>query len=60
MIEYIAALIIFLLAFAGLAAGLLMRRKGLRGGCHSSGEACHCDTSAKDHECRCESDHAHS
>lgn len=27
-----AALILFLLAFAGLAAGLLLKRRGLRGG----------------------------
>ena len=29
---YLVALIFFLLAFAGLAAGLLLKRKGLRGG----------------------------
>jgi hypothetical protein len=29
---YLAALVIFLVAFAGLATGLLIRRKGLRGG----------------------------
>lgn len=29
---FFAALGFFLLAFAGLAAGLLLRRKGLRGG----------------------------
>jgi hypothetical protein len=29
---YFAALILFLLAFAGLATGLILRRKGLRGG----------------------------
>jgi hypothetical protein len=29
---FFAALVLFLLAFAGLAAGLLIKRKGLRGG----------------------------
>ena len=29
---YVAVLILFLLAFAGLAAGLILKRKGLRGG----------------------------
>lgn len=29
---YFAALIIFLIAFTGLAAGLIIRRRGLRGG----------------------------
>lgn len=29
---YFAALIFFLLAFSGLAAGLIIRRKALRGG----------------------------
>jgi len=33
---YVAALILFLLAFVGLAAGLLLKRKGLRGGCGSA------------------------
>lgn len=28
----LAALVLFLLAFAGLATGLILRRKGLRGG----------------------------
>jgi len=32
MKSYFAVLLLFLLAFAGLAAGLLLRRKGLRGG----------------------------
>jgi hypothetical protein len=30
---YIAVLILFLAAFAGLAAGLFFKRKGPRGGC---------------------------
>ena len=32
MKTYFAALIMFLIAFAGLAAGLIIRRRGLRGG----------------------------
>lgn len=32
MKSYFVVLLLFLLAFAGLAAGLLLRRKGLRGG----------------------------
>ena len=29
---YLAVLVLFLIAFAGLAAGLILKRKGLRGG----------------------------
>lgn len=29
---YFAVFVLFLLAFAGLAAGLIVKRKGLRGG----------------------------
>jgi hypothetical protein len=29
---YFAVLVLFLLAFAGLATGLIVKRKGLRGG----------------------------
>ncbi|WP_432823799.1 hypothetical protein [Trichloromonas sp.] len=36
MKSYLATLVLFLLAFAGLATGLILRRKGLRGGCGSS------------------------
>jgi hypothetical protein len=42
---YLAAVVLFLAAFAGLAAGLLLRRKGLRGGCSpatGSGRDCQC------------------
>jgi hypothetical protein len=45
MKTYLAALILFLLAFAGLAAGLLLKRKGLRGGCTppaGSSDGCEC------------------
>ncbi len=38
-------LVFFLLAFAGLAAGLLMRRRGLKGSCNAA---------VKTQECRCE------
>lgn len=39
------ALLGFLLAFAGLAAGLLLRRRGLRGSCGSvqRGDDCRCE-----------------
>jgi len=40
----IATFILFLLAFAGLACGLLLKRRGLRGGCHSN---------PGDHACQC-------
>jgi hypothetical protein len=32
MKSYLAVLVLFLIAFAGLAAGLILKRKGLRGG----------------------------
>lgn len=44
---YFAVLLLFLAAFAGLAAGLLLKRKGLRGGCGSaaaSSRDCQCAT----------------
>jgi len=40
----------FLLAFVGLASGLLLKRKGLRGGCgsgRSNDNECHCKAPAK-------------
>jgi hypothetical protein len=40
----------FLLAFVGLATGLLLKRKGLRGGCgsgRSSDNDCQCKATAK-------------
>ena len=43
---YFAVLILFLLAFSGLAAGLLLKRKGLRGGCGHGQDA------ARDCQCR--------
>lgn len=45
MTIFLAALVLFLLAFSGLAAGLLLKRKGLRGGCRPASGAehnCHC------------------
>ena len=47
---YFAALVIFLLAFAGLAVGLILKRKGLRGGCRPAPGAdsdCQCKSAAK-------------
>jgi hypothetical protein len=48
MKEFILVVVFFLLAFAGLAAGLLMKRRGLRGSCGHSPE--------KSQECRCETE----
>lgn len=42
---YLAALIIFLLAFAGLAIGIIFKRKGLKGSCTPGSNA--------GHDCRC-------
>ena len=42
---FAVALIFFLFAFVGLAAGLLLKRKGLRGSCSSA--------SGPDHDCSC-------
>lgn len=44
---FIAALFFFLIAFAGLAAGLILKRKGLRGGCTPTQE--------NNHNCQCKS-----
>jgi hypothetical protein len=46
----LAVLLLFLLAFAGLALGLLMGRKGVRGGCGSSQNQGDCATKSR---CRC-------
>jgi len=41
MTTFLAALLLFLLAFSGLALGLIMMRRGLRGGCGGShGNSC--------------------
>ncbi|MEN8686323.1 MAG: hypothetical protein AB1Z51_02475 [Desulfuromonadales bacterium] len=45
---YFVVLIFFLLAFSGLAAGLLLKRKGLRGGCGHGQKA--------DQDCQCHPD----
>lgn len=45
---YFAALFFFLLAFAGLATGLILKRKGLRGGCSP--------TPGVDRDCQCKSE----
>ena len=44
----VAVLVLFLLAFAGLAIGLIVRRRGLRSGC---GHA-----RSNEDDCRCESE----
>lgn len=38
MTTFLAALLLFLLAFAGLALGVIMKRRGLRRGCGGSHE----------------------
>lgn len=45
---FLLALVLFLLAFAGLGIGLIVRNRGLRGGCGHSANA--------DHDCRCEAE----
>lgn len=45
---FFLVLALFLLAFAGLAIGLIIRKKGLRSGC---GHA-----PAAEHDCRCEAE----
>ena len=42
---FFAALFFFLIAFTGLASGLLLKRKCLRGGCTPA--------PGNDHECHC-------
>jgi hypothetical protein len=44
---FLIALVFFLIAFAGLAAGLLLKRKGLRGGCTPA--------PGSDRDCQCKS-----
>jgi hypothetical protein len=44
---YLAVLVLFLIAFAGLAAGLILKRKGLRGGCRPA--------TGTDRDCQCKS-----
>jgi hypothetical protein len=44
---FFAVMVVFLLAFSGLAAGLLFKREGLRGGCgsgtrHDPDRGCRC------------------
>jgi len=48
MTQFVLVLLLFLLAFAGLGMGLLLKRRGLRSGCgHTPNET---------HECRCETE----
>jgi hypothetical protein len=44
MTTFLIVLLLFLLAFTGLATGLLLRGTGITGGCGSghSGGGCHC------------------
>lgn len=49
MTTVLVVLLLFLLAFAGMAAGLLMGRKSMRGGCGSGREKIDCTKS----ECHC-------
>ena len=44
---FLLIFVLFLVGFIGLSAGLLLKRKGLRGGCGSS--------EAIDHDCKCRS-----
>jgi hypothetical protein len=48
MISFLLVLLLFLLAFTGLATGILIRGKGIAGGCSSSGtaSACQCKSSS--------------
>ena len=52
---YFVVLILFLFAFSGLAAGLLLKRRGLRGGCGSGAAAaddCQCHSKqSRDRSC---------
>lgn len=42
MKTYLLALVFFLFAFVGLGVGLLLKRRGLRGGCGHDPDACRC------------------
>lgn len=48
MIILLLVLLLFLLAFAGLATGILLRRKSLRGGCGGPGKG-----DCKESSCAC-------
>lgn len=54
MTTVLVVLLLFLLAFTGMALGLLMGRKGLKGGCGGGStkntcktDACHCSGSSR-------------
>ena len=49
MILALIVLILFLLAFAGLAVGVICKGRGLRGGCqpHGNDDACQCSKENK-------------
>lgn len=44
---------LFLLAFAGLATGVLLRRPGLRRTCSTTGEVCSCPEKLAQKACDC-------
>lgn len=44
MMLVLIVFVLFVLAFAGLACGVLIKGRGLRGSCH---------TPASDHDCQC-------
>lgn len=50
MTTFLAALLLFLLAFAGLALGVIMKRRGLQRGCGGSHAKGCCKGSALKHE----------
>lgn len=54
MTTLLLVLLLFLLAFLGMAAGLIIGRKGLRGGCGSTSETGGCTKS----KCECSADGA--
>ncbi len=47
---FLIVFILFLLAFTGLACGLIFKRRGLRGGCQQHGN---------DHDCQCQEANQH-
>lgn len=55
MKTYLLVLFFFLLAFVGLGVGLLLKGRGLRGGCGHDRDAehsCHCESDGHQGECK--------
>lgn len=50
---FLAALLIFLMAFAGLGLGLFFRRTPMRRGCAATGDDCRCEAQKQITECDC-------